>query len=137
MSVALRERPFFPLCGRLAGGGIDQGRVLGVAVVVLQQLHVNVIGSAGGGRVRGQSRTAHLFQMAVDIGHARGQGQDAAGRADLEAHDNGAFLEQDVGDLAPLQVDNVLLLVEFGIQQAAILMVADALVVLGRVECLA
>ena len=59
------------------------------------------------------------------------------GRADLEAHDDGAFLEKDVGDLAPLQVDDVLLLVEFGIQQVAILMVTDALVILGRVECLA
>lgn len=75
--------------------------------------------------------------MAVDVDHARGQGQDVGGRADLEAHDDGAFLEQNVGDLAPLQVDDVLLLVEFGIQQVAILMVADALVVLGRVECLA
>ena len=132
-----RKNPFFPLGGGLAGGRIDQGRVLGVAVVVLQQLHVNVIGSAGGGRVIGQSRAAHLFQMAVDVDHARGQGQDVGGRADLEAHDDGAFLEQDVGDLAPLQVDDVLLLVEFGIQQVAILMVTDALVILGRVECLA
>ena len=131
------ERPFFPFGGRLAGGRIDQGRVLGVAVVVFQQLHVNVIGPAGGGRIIGQGRAAHLFQMAVDVDHARGQGQDVGGRADLEAHDNGAFLEQDVGDLAPLQIDDVLLLVEFGIQQVAILMVTDALVVLGRVECLA
>lgn len=137
VSVALRENPFFPLCGGLAGGRIDQGRVLGVAVVVLQQLHVNVVGPAGGSRVIGQGRAAHLFEMAVDVDHARGQGQDVGGRADLEAHDDGAFLEQDVGDLAPLQIDDVLLLVEFRIQQVAILMVTDALVILGRVECLA
>ena len=75
--------------------------------------------------------------MAVDVDHARGQGQDVGGRAELETHDDGAFLEQDVGDFTPLQVDDVLLLVEFGIQQVAILMVTDALVILGRVECFA
>jgi hypothetical protein len=37
----------------------------------------------------------------------------------------------------PLLVDDVLLLVEFRVEQVAILMVADALVVLGRIECLA
>jgi len=88
------ERPFFRFGGGLAGGRVDQGLVLGVAGVVLQQLHVNVIGPAGGVRIIGQGSAAHLFKMAVDVDHARGQGQDVGGRANLEANDDGAFLEQ-------------------------------------------
>ena len=132
-----RQNPFFALGGGFAGGRVDQAGVLGVTVTVFQQFDINVFRSTGGGRVIGQRCAIHLFDMTVDVDHAGSQGQDIGDRAHFQPGQDRAFVEQDVGDLAPLLVDEILLLVEFGIQQVAVLVVADALVVLGQVECLA
>ncbi len=129
-----RENPLLALGGRLARGGIDQAAVHRVSDVVFEQLDPDVVRTRILGGVISQGRARHGFQVAVDVDDARADREHVAGDAHGAAGNNRAFLEELICDLAPLQIDDLLLLVQLRVEQVAVLVVANALVVFGRVE---
>ncbi len=104
------------------------------AVVVLEQLDVDGVGARVGGRIVGEKRPGHPLDGALDVDGAVGHGQDVAGDRHSEALDHRPLPKEPVGDLGALAVQDVLLLVELGVEQVAVLVVAHPLVVLGGVE---
>jgi uncharacterized spore protein YtfJ len=56
VTIFERQDPFFPLGGGFAGGWVDEHGILVVAVVVLEQLDIDVIRAARLGRVIGEHR---------------------------------------------------------------------------------
>ncbi len=130
------QHPFLALGGGFTCGRIDQRRVLRVAVIVFEQLGIDIVRTAGGGGIIGQGGSGDRFHMAVDIDHARRQGEHVILYRDIETAQNRSFLEKDIGNLAALEVDQFLLFIELGIEQIPVLMIADAFVVLGGIECI-
>ena len=128
MQVLFKVR--LPLALPVIMAGIRISSVTAVGLMTIAAY----IGAGGLGRIVGESGARHGLEMAVEVHHAAAHRHDMVRGLGHAARQDRALPENLIGQFLPLVDLNVVLLVEFGIEQVPVLMVADALVIPRRVE---